>query len=409
MPDVMRAAAFADGIGVNAHLVYTDSRYANVGNVISDLKYLGVTYIRAGAIGSTNQGQASFGTVADAGIKIDMVAQPGRDPDALVKAVATWSVAHPGALVAIEGPNEINNWPVKYAGLTGTAAGIAYQNALNTAVRQTDSLDHVATYGLTGANAETSSDYANFHAYPKKGAEPYNTLVNGLRTQTTAMSGKPVVLTELGYYTAPQSSNWGGVDQLAQSKLTLNALLDATKLGISRTYLYQLLDPYTDPSGVSIDKNLGLFDLSNRPKLAATAIHNMTTLLADHASNALSFDAHPINFTLSNMPDTGSSLQYEKSTGEHDIVLWAEPDIWDETNHTGIAAPSKSVKIDFGSNHYSVAIFDPLVSATKPQKTYSDTTSVTLHLKDHPLIIELFDSQHSSVAVHNTALSSNIV
>ncbi len=103
--------------------------------------------------------------------------------------------------------------------------------------------------------------------------------------QRAVMPGGGIVLTEAGYYSLPGGGSWGGVDLTTQAKpRLLNLLFDAAKLGVSRTYLYQLLDAYPDPSNTDMEKHFGLFDINNKPKPVAAAIHNLTTILADSGS-----------------------------------------------------------------------------------------------------------------------------
>jgi len=389
MTNPIRTEDFIQSIGVNVHMAYNDGKYANSANVITDMKYLGISIVRDTAPAYWYQTKA-FDAMANAGIKFDFVASGNRSPADVVAAIETFAKAHPGATIAIEGVNEVNNWPVTFGGVTGLAGATAYMTALAKALAANATLSSIDTYGLTGANIVQDVDYANFHAYPKNGAQPLRTLIAGLKDQTSAMAGKPTVLTEAGYYTAPTSSNWGGVDQATQAKQTLNLLMDATKLGVSHTYLYQLLDAYADPSGVSIDKNLGLFDLSNNPKLAATAIHNLTTILADSGAAAATFTTQALNYTVANLPTDGAVLAMQKSDGRTDLVAWSEPDIWDEINHRAITAASKDVTFDFGANHVSVKIFDPLASAAAVA-TYADVTSVHVSVTDHPVIVEVTD------------------
>src|SRR5262249_4978874 len=149
-------------------------------------------------------------------------------------------------------------------------------------------------YDLTGAPrvAAVMSDgstFANIHPYPQNGSQPYAWLEP--RIAQHAVPGKGMVITEAGYHTGVGNTTWEGVDELTQAKLTLNLLVDATKLGVSRTYLYQLFDS-PDSTGINADKNLGLFDASFQPKAAAVAIHNLTTILADNAAAAHDFATH---------------------------------------------------------------------------------------------------------------------
>ena len=83
--------------------------------------------------------------------------------------------------------------------------------------------------------------------------------------------GLPTVITETGYETNPADS-YGGADQTVQAKYTLDILVDAFLDGVSQTYLYELFDEG--------GQHFGLFNTDGTPKLVATAIHNLTTLLA---------------------------------------------------------------------------------------------------------------------------------
>src|SRR5690606_16806296 len=147
--------------------------------------------------------------------------------------------------------------------------------------------------------------------------------------QRAVMPNGGIVLTEAGYYSLPGGGSWGGVDLQTQAKLTLNLLFDAAKLGVERTYLYQLLDAYADPSNTDMEKHFGLFDINNNPKPVAKAIHNLTTILADTGAAA----GGNFDYSVSGLPTSGSVSVLQKSSGAYDVVVWNEPDIWNETTH----------------------------------------------------------------------------
>lgn len=404
MSNPTRTADFVGSIGVNVHMAYNDGKYADYNTVISDLKYLGINTVRDHAPTVWYQSKAD-NAMASAGIKFDFSTAGNLSPSSFVSAVTTFAQAHPRSVIALEGLNEINNWPVSYGGLTGTSGALSYMAAWTKALAGSATLSSIDTYGLTGANLVQNVDFANMHAYPKQGFQPLNTLLNAVRDQTSAMPGKPIVLTEAGYYTAPASSNWGGVDQPTQAKMTLNLLMDATKLGVSKTYLYQLLDAYPDPTKLSIDKNVGLFDIAGNPKQAATAIHNLTTILADNGANASTFTTHALSYTVANLPADGAVLAMQKSNGKTDLVAWSEPDIWDQVNHHSLTAAAKTLTFDFGGNHVSIAVFDPLKSASAIA-TYADVTSVKVNVVDHPVIVEVTDIPDTGMTTTTTTTAA---
>jgi len=155
---VVSAYGFTASIAINTHLSYTDGAYANVANVAADLAYLGITTIRdavpnpAGGIPAANQ-IAAFGTLAADGIKFDLLISPNLSIAQTIQQIEMVAQDDPGSIIAIEGPNEINNNPVSYAGLSGQAAANAYQAALYQAVKANAVTAGIMVYDYTGGIA----------------------------------------------------------------------------------------------------------------------------------------------------------------------------------------------------------------------------------------------------------------
>lgn len=384
----MLASQFLETIGVNTHLAYSDGSYGRGAHVLDALQYLGLDLVRDSAVKPGQRGMGSFDLLAHAGVQFDMVVQAKRDPGEAVDAIAQFALRHPGAVLAVEGPNEIDHWPVYYAGLEGVAAGIAFDAAIAASIAASTVLSGVETYSLTGARVDTDMAFANYHSYVKGGNQPFDVLARNPVSTGVVTAGTPLVLTEVGYHTAVGTTpGWEGVDELTQAKLTLNLLFDAHRLGIERVYLYQLLDVYPDPTGTSVDRNLGLFDASYRPKMAATAIHNLTGIFK---ADSGVFTAPTLDLTVGNLPEDGAYTVLEKAGGARDIVLWAEPDIWDQANDTPVDVPGQPVLLDFGGLSVDVRLYDPLQS-DQPIATYDDVTELSVLVADNPVIVELLD------------------
>jgi hypothetical protein len=316
-----------------------------------------------------------------------MIIPGGPSISSSIALLNSFAKAHPGAITSIEGPNEVNNWPVSYNGLTGVTGDVAFESALISAVHGSPTLSSIPVYNLTSwPDIGTAAPVANYHTYPTAGSEPYSFVAGGQAAQLAVMPGKSAVLTETGYYTVPNSAN--GVDDVTQAKLTLNLLMDATKVGDTQVYLYQLLDAYSDPTGSNPDDHYGLFDLSNDPKPAATAIHNLTTILSDPGKTAKTFTTTALHDTITGMTSADSSLQMEKSSGAHDIVVWSEPQIWNPTTHQEIAVAPHTVTVSLGAVYATVSVYDPLVGTTAVS-TLHNVSSVQLGITDHPLIVEV--------------------
>lgn len=391
MTALQTTSQFLNGMGVNVHVEYTDGKYASSGNVIADLKYLGISHVRDAALNPGNQGQGNYDALAAAGIKFDMFLQGLNVPSTLTL-INNFVSRHPGAISLIEGPNEVNNFRISYNGASGNAAAVAYQSALDSAVHADSALSGIPVANLTSYPALSgAADYANFHSYAKSGAQPNSTLVSDMGQETAVEAGKPVVMTEGGYYTIAQAGS-NGVDEATQAKYLLNLFFDDAKAGVVSSYVYELLDAYADPNNSDPEKHYGLFHLDNSPKLSAIAIHNLTSVLSSGSDGGASSSS--LAFEIQGLPSTGSSLLLTKAAGVHDVVLWNEPTAWDaSTAHAiNVATASTTVHLDDSSD---VSVFDPLTGSTA-LATYHGVHDVNVGLTDHPLILEVTHAASST-------------
>jgi hypothetical protein len=397
---VMRSSSFVATLGVNTHIPYTDGGYANISNVIADLQYLGIDEVRDG-ISNGYAGSApisSFIAVAQAGIHFTFClnATTTAGLQASLALVDQVNAAVPGSVIAVEGPNEINNAPVTYNGVGGLQGALDLQMALYGMVHADKNLPGVAVDYFTGYNAGSVAvgpdpattpglaDYDTQHPYPNNGQAPdlWVNRTQALGNETPATG--PAVYTETGYST--NGGTTGDVNQDVQAKYTLDLLMDDARSGIAHTDLYQLMDAY-QPGSPQGDDGFGLFDPSNQPKEAATAIRDLTTILADPGATAATFTTTAIPYSVTDLPSTGNSMVIQKSDGASDIVVWNEPEIWNEAKGTEIAAAKRTVTVDLGATYQTVKVFDPL-SGAAPIETLSNVSSVSLGLTDHPLIVE---------------------
>jgi hypothetical protein len=386
---VSRASQFVDKLGVDTHINYTDGQYSDLTATLAALKYLGIDHVRDAApnLAADPYGQTHLNEAAAAGIKFMLGVSRDQTPAEVVALLHDFAAAHPGSITSIDGPNEVNNWPVTYHGETGVAGALAYQNDLFALINSDPLLKGIPVNGFTGYPVTIAdSDQNTIHPYPKNGDQPTAAIQHDLDEVIGANPNKPLLITEIGYHTAaPGAPGWEGVSEAVQAKLILNSYMDGAFLGSSGTYIYQLLDAY---AGNSQEDHFGLFRLDNSPKPAAVAIHNLTSILADNGAEADSFATSLLNFTTENLPSSGHTHETQKSDGSHQIILWAEPDIWNEETHTAIAAAGSETVIKLGAAYKTVDIYDPL-SGSKPIQTLHDVSSVTLNVTDHPLIVEV--------------------
>ena len=388
-----------------------------------------------------DQAPQSAAALAYAGIRnLRDDGNPRRIPDWIslhkktgVRVVLTWSgpddaalsslidssrqLAAAGALLALEGPNEPNNWAVTYQGQKSqslaTFVPVAkWQRAFYAKAKSDPVLkdypvfhsseaggsepDNVGLQFLTipkgagtlMADGTQYADYANVHNYicrrPKiidnmawLNADPlFHDWTDGIYVEygqtwrkgfpgysNAELVTLPRVTTETGWRTGGK-----GLTEEQQARLYLNMYLAQFKQGFKYTFIYMMRD------GGGGDEGYGLFDVNYRPKTSATYLHNLTTILADRGSIAA---PGKLRYCIPSQPATVHDLLLQKSNGTFELVVWSEK-----------ASGTNSVTVRLGSSRASVRVYDPTMG-TKPIQIHDKTNSLTLTLSDHPVVIEI--------------------
>ena len=329
-------------------------------------------------------------------------------------------LAAAGALLAVEGPNEPNNWPVTYLGQTSsstTSLPIAkFQRDLFAAVKADTSLKGIPVFhsseaggsepdncglqfltipsgaGTLMPDGTVYADYANTHnyvcghsgklvdnvcwsaedptlngdwdgLYVEYGHTWWGAGFNGYTN--SQLVTLPRVTTETGWTTSGSATS---LTEEQQARLFLNLYLAAYKRNWSYTFIYMLRD---DPN----QGYWGLFHTDYTPKLSGTYLHSLTTILAD--SNEIAALGQ-VNYSIPNQPSTVHDLLMQKSSGVYDLVVWNERP----------SGGSNSVTVDLGASFPAVKVYDP-TTGTSAVQTLADVNSVSLTLSDHPNIVEV--------------------
>ena len=388
MPQVMakRAADFLNAQGVAAHPHYTDSSpQADAAGTLEDLRYLGVNVVRTEGPNPLNQGQSTLAYLADHGIDFSFIA--GGDPTTALSRIKTFLDAHPGSVRIIEGVNEPNNWPITYAAKTGPDAAKAFQTDLYAAVNADPAMASIPVAGMSSwPGIGAPSDYMNIHAYPTWARQPRAVFEGGISDQQAIEElPKGFVITEGGWHTGRADGEWEGVDERTQAKLLLNFIMDGMDLGAAFVAPYELYDEYSDPTNSNWTSHWGMFHFDGTAKISATAIHNLNTTLFDTTSTAVTFVPKALDYTVVNPGVYNFLLQ--QGDGDFFLVLWNEPDLWDDANNKAIDPIDLATTINFGSA-FDVEVFDPLVGTTAV-RSLGHVSSAMVALDGHPLLLRL--------------------
>ena len=153
------ADTFLSSLGVNTHV----DQGVPGGSYVLPLRYLGVRNIRDG---ERNSAQIQL-INRETGVRLDLIAEGD-----LEGTIATGkALAASGALMAFEGPNEPNNFPITYHGQSGGGAGswtpvARFQEALYRAVKADPDLQKYPVFAVSEAGGETENVGLQFLTIP---------------------------------------------------------------------------------------------------------------------------------------------------------------------------------------------------------------------------------------------------
>ena len=418
----IRTQDFINSQGVNTHIPYTDGAYANTGNIIADLEYLGINHVRdsinsPGFAGSA--GLSAYENVANAGVHFALTVGGGgsfastggttANPslDMRIGYIDQLEQAVPESVELVEGTNEVNNQPIVYNGIGSTRQGtdeldaaVSLQHDIYAAVHSDPVLSKVSVAYFTGYAAGTIptgpdpfttqglADFDNQHPYPNYGQAPAfwvsrSQALGNEAYQQANNTTTPAVYTETGYSSV--GGNQGGVDNDVQAKYTMELLLDTASQGITQTYLYELLDAYA-PGSPQGDAYYGLFDYTGKPKPVAVGLHNMNALLADKSTLATTFVPKALAYSVTGESSLGHHLLMQKSDGTYVLALWNEQPIWNESSASQLHAVAHRVEISLGNQvRAKTVVFDPVRQSSFTGVTY--LTKIPVTVMDSPIFL----------------------
>ncbi len=404
------ANAFLNTLGVNTHIAqgFGWATYTN------SLTYTGIRNIRDGL----NSGNVTpyVSLHAATGVRVDLLT--GASSSSM-----SWQINGGGTLasnrvlLALEGPNEPNNFTITYNGVSGGGSlswvpVAQYQRDLFSNVVNSAILSNYPVFNVSEGGAEIDdvglqfnaipigsgiampdgtqyANYANPHNYVSGNCKDWvdnaawwaeeptftTNCLDGLYGEygvtwkegytgyvTNQLETLPRDTTETGWPTAVVD---GALTQDQQGKLYINLYMDAYIRGWSYTFIYEM---YDNQGGTYYG---GFYDTSKVAKLSAIYLHNFTTILADTNT----FTPGSMNFTIPSQPATVHSLLLQKSNGTLYLVVWDE-----RTNATD------NVTVNLGANCPTVNVYDPTVG-TNVTQVLSNVNSVALSLSDHALIL----------------------
>ena len=430
----MRANDFLNTLGAGTHLIQGIESNAAI---VAALRYTGVRNIREDATHDASRYAALCSIHSATGALVDELPIVDADSRNIRETQIEYeTLAACGALLWAEGPNEPNNFPFKYLGKTCSSSGsfapcAQYMADEYAMVKGDPKLARYPVVDLTEPGAEPDNtglqfltipsgqetsmpvgskfaEVANLHNYvlgngqtsvtdnqawnaestPSNG--PWDGLQGEYCGKTWAKGYTALPMTRCGLRKVTTETGWPStrISQEQQGKLITNVYLSAAKLGWEKTFVYLLFDePQAGNAGY------GFFSQTDvaatvQPKPLGIYTHNLTTILSDSTSD---FRAGTVNYSIPKEPSTVHDLLMQKSNGAYELVVWDDRPVGEGTDR---------VTVDLGGFYPSVVTVYDITQGTKPIQKLSNTSSLSLNLTDHALIVEL----RSHFAVSRTHL-----
>lgn len=347
--------AFLDSVGVAAHWSFLDTPYARTAEVADLIADCGIRHVRSEASADAARLLAERGLSSTFLVDVDV----RRPRDVANQLEVIRPLVDEGGVVAVEGPNEPDLFWVEgdlsYQGLPFPNGVLAWQEELFGTVRSDPQLRDLTvigpsfgqTYWGGGHPFEPGSladvvDVGNFHPYPSGNPyAPQQTYAGiaeyyrhsdfpsvaldrhpiNLDTYRPPFGDKPMMVTETGY------STWRlGQSEAVQARYLPRLYLENYRLGIVRTYMYEFVDEFPDPTGQDREWHFGMLrhDLSAKPSYHAVR-DLLRAVRGDDGAVAVRI---PVKLTA--VPAAGydaTALHHvalARSAGKAAVLLWHE-------------------------------------------------------------------------------------
>ncbi len=411
------AHEFLNSIGVNTAIY---RRGENLEKTIECISYIGARWIRTDEYMDTPQQEETISELHKrTGVLISTsLGSGGSDIARLIK--GSRRMAEIGALLAIEGNNEPNNWGIKYQGQEGgkdkSWAPVArLHRDLYKAVKADDVLRNYPVWGTTETGAMTDNVGMQYLSVPADEPHVDSEFQNAtfadvlnchnyfthpswppLQNNQTWLSSSPTdnargdhlygnygntwgkhykgytaeQLRKLPRVTTETGATIGGaLTEEMQARLYMSCYLAQFAQGWSHTAMYILRDR-SDEAG---NQTFGFYTANYEPRQAAHYLHRMTTILSD---NKAPKKLETLNYSISNQPEAVHDLLLQKSDGTFALIIWGEL----------YAGGEENITVNFARTHNTITVYDP-TKGTAPINTLNKTNSIPLKMTTHPYIL----------------------
>lgn len=399
------AEALAASVGVNIHLNFQDTVYAQVDRVVGVVADLGLRHVR-GRVSPMPSTRRGFTALGNHGVNVEGVCGALGDPQSMAEVMHEVVTSYPdpaSVFAAFEGINEPNNngrpWIRETRQKTRDLRQQRDRLGLDRIPVVAPALARVSSGGVEGDDTEQQAanlgslaqyvDLGNIHVYPK-GQTPGEEIDTFMGYERRVAGHLPTVCSEGGYFTAMDYH--GGAFPTPEDVCAVympRLFMEHWIRGNPRFYVYELLDDY-DPTNADRESSFGLLRVGGTgplaawtPKLQYRAVQNFVRILGDPGPPVT---ARGLRLGISDVPDMRASL-VAKRDGSWWLLLWREVTSYDPVHRTRLHPGTLTATLRFPQRQ-RVQLYRPTSSAT-PTQSFDRATSVRVPVGEELVIAQI--------------------
>jgi hypothetical protein len=232
-------------------------------------------------------------------------------------------------------------------------------------------------------------DVGNFHLYPGNTeagmpSDELDDVISGIKNN---IGDAPYWCTEVGMHQGRDSSaGMAFYPEEVAAEYIARIPLEHFNRGVSRVYLYELLDQRPDPEHVDSKAHFGLVRATDPPtqKPAFQTVQRLLSLLRDSGP---SFTPSGRSLTLRGVPADCRYVVLEKSDSRRYLCLWRDVQLWDLREERAVAVNPVQVDVEL-DRPAGVRKYIPSASAD-PVSTRATVSRMSVELAESVVILEL--------------------
>jgi hypothetical protein len=377
------AKGFADSVGINVHLSYTDSAYVTKFDVVRDaLVDLHVRHLREGLVKAGNTAYFShLHELGQLGFKAMFITAPDQGESTLES-----FPARVGPIIeGYEAPNEFDQ--SRAPDWTGTLRiYMGTLHAVSTRMRipvTGPSLTKPESFALLG-DVSALISYGNLHNYPAGrhpgthgwGANGYGSLTYNVANVERYAGDLPVMTTETGYTNDAGAAN--AVTEELAAKYLPRLIAYHFSAGISRTYIYELLS--------SGREDFGILSRDARKKPAYFALEELMKMVDDRTESRSpgSLDLH-----MSGGNGDMQHLLLQKADGSFLLLIWIEASGYDVPRAAPVGVAAQNVTVTLPWTPLSIVDFQWGPGGVVTHRSIEPAASVSVPVSDYMSVVQL--------------------